>query len=135
MRDGVRRGVSSAIVDASALLAILNQEPGTEPWAEEIARASISAVNLSEVVAKLADLGMSESEVRGILDPLGLDVVAFDAPQAYLAGLLRPATRELGLSLGDRACLALGGSLKIPVLTADRSWRKLRVGLEIRVIR
>jgi len=66
---------------------------------------------------------------------LGISVEAFDAGLAYLAGLLRPQTKGIGLSLGDRACLALGRHMRLPVLTADRAWAKLRVGVEIRVIR
>lgn len=127
--------MSSTVLDASALLAILNEEHGAERWAEAISEASMSTINLSEVVGKLADLGMSEREIRSVLDPLALDVIAFDAPQAYSAGLLRRETKGLGLSLGDRACLVLGRQMKAPVLTADRSWAKLRVGVEVELIR
>lgn len=127
--------MSDFVIDASALLALLNQEPNTDRWATAVKDAAISAVNLSEVVAKLAEVGMSEAEIRGALEPLGFEVVAFDAGLAYLAGLLRPHTKGLGLSLGDRACLALGQGMELPVLTADRTWTRLRVGLEIRVIR
>jgi len=78
-----------------------------ERWDTAIADASISAVNLSEVIAKLADAGMPEGEIRETLEPLGLEVAEFDADQAYQAGLLRPLTRQFGLSSGGRACLAL----------------------------
>jgi PIN domain nuclease of toxin-antitoxin system len=86
-------------------------------------------------VAKLADAGVPEADLRRALDGLGLDVHAFDAAQAWEAGLLRPRTRDLGLSLGDRACLALGRALGRPVLTTDRNWSKLRVGVEILTVR
>ncbi len=95
----------------------------------------MSAVNLSEVAAKLVDTGMPEKEARAALDGLGLDVVPFDGEQAYGAGFLRPATRRAGLSLGDRACLQLAAQLGAPVLTTDRAWGRLQLGVEVRVIR
>ncbi|MDR7555346.1 MAG: type II toxin-antitoxin system VapC family toxin [Armatimonadota bacterium] len=127
--------MSSLVVDASALLALLQGEAGVERWDAVIGNAVISAVNLSEVVAKLADAGMPETEIRATLEPLGLHVVDFDAAQAYQAGLLRPATKRSGLSLGDSACLALARSRRLPVLTADQAWKALRLGLEVRVMR
>lgn len=127
--------MSSVVLDPSALLALLQGEPGAERWEGVVEDAVISAVNLSEVVAKLADAGMLEEDIRAALDPLGLEVVQFDAAQAYRAGLLRPATRPLGLSLGDRACLALAISRGLPVLTADQAWKTLQLGVEVRVMR
>lgn len=127
--------MSSLVLDASALLALLQGEPGVERWESAVAAAAISAVNLSEVVAKLADAGMSEEEIRTTLEPLGLEVVDFDAEQAYQAGLLRPITRPAGLSLGDRACLALARARRTPALTADQAWDTVHVGAEVRVIR
>jgi ribonuclease VapC len=127
--------VSPVVVDASALLALLNGEPGADRVAEALPAGAIGAVNLSEVVAKLTDAGVPEAQLRSALAALGLDVRGFDADQAWEAGLLRTRTRSLGLSLGDRACLALGRALGRPVLTADRNWSKLRVGVEILTIR
>lgn len=127
--------MSPVVVDASALLALLNGEPGAERVAELLPAAAIGAVNLSEVVAKLADAGVPEAQLRRALDGLGLDVHAFDSDQAWETGLLRLRTRALGLSLGDRACLALGRALGRPVLRADRNWSKLRVGVEILTVR
>jgi len=127
--------VSSGVLDATALLALLNQEPGTEEWGAVIGGSVISAVNLSEVVAKLADAGMPEAEIRDALDPLGLEVADFDAEDAYRAGMLRPQTRGFGLSLGDRACLALARQANLPALTADQAWVELRIGVEIRALR
>lgn len=122
------------VFDASALLAVLGQEPGDEQWAGRLADGCISAVNLSEVVARLADLGMPESEIRRALEPLGLDVVPFDAAQAWATGMPRPATRAAGLSLGDRACLALGRQTRLPVVTADRTWKTIRTGVKVRLV-
>jgi PIN domain nuclease of toxin-antitoxin system len=78
---------------------------------------------------------MPDREVRRALDGLGLEVQAFDREQAYLAGQLRTGTRSPGLSLGDRACLALGQRLKTVVLTADRQWEAVRAGVDVQVIR
>jgi PIN domain nuclease of toxin-antitoxin system len=127
--------LSSVVLDASALLALLNSEPGNETVAEYIPASAISSVNFSEVVAKLNDAGMPEEAVRSALGDIELDVRPFDTELAYQAGILRTQTKKLGLSFGDRACLALGRQLQVPVLTTDRNWRSLEVGVEIRVIR
>ncbi len=127
--------MSKAVLDASALLVLLGEEPGSDEVAGAIPGAAISAVNLSEAVAKLAEAGMPAPAIRSALDGLGLDVRPFDTAQAYVAGLLRPATRALGLSLGDRACLALGRELGWPVLTADREWARLKLPVKVQVIR
>jgi PIN domain nuclease of toxin-antitoxin system len=135
MSGAGRLSVSRVVLDASALLALLNAEPGSVAVADSLSDAVISSVNLAEVVGKLADRGMSEGEIRLALGGLGLDVHAFDAGAAYSAGLLRRATSSRGLSLGDRACLALGIALDAPVLTTDRGWKALQVGAKVRVIR
>jgi PIN domain nuclease of toxin-antitoxin system len=127
--------LSEVVLDASAVLALLNAEPGGEKVEETIPGAAISTVNLSEVVAKLAEAGMPEDAVRKVLGDIGLDIHPFDAELAYRTGALRPQTRNLGLSLGDRACVALGIRLGLPVLTTDRNWRSLDVGIEVRAIR
>jgi PIN domain nuclease of toxin-antitoxin system len=123
----------SEVWDASAVLAVLNREPGWEALLEGWATGSISAVSLAEVAAKLAERGMPEHEVRQVLDAIELKVYAFDAVDALRAGMLRPLTKALGLSLGDRACLALGLRLESPVLTTDRVWKDLDLPLEIRL--
>lgn len=127
--------MSEAVVDASALLALLNEEPGGSAVAEVLPRSAISAVNLAEVVAKLVDAGMPGQEARAILEDLKLDVQPFDAELAYLSGALRTATKKLGLSLGDRACLALGLRLGVPVLTTDHAWKALDLGVTVRAVR
>jgi len=127
--------VSSVVLDASAVLALLNDEPGSEVVEQAIPGAAISAVNLSEVVAKLVENGMPEEAVRLALGSVQLDLHAFGAELAYEAGILRPATRKAGLSFGDRACLALGKQLSLPVWTTDRNWKEVEVGVEVRLIR
>jgi ribonuclease VapC len=130
--------VSEYVLDASALLALIRNEPGGDRVLD-LAQggAAISAVNLSEVVAKLAEQGRPEQAIREALELLAvkLDVVEFDEQLAYRAGLLRPLTRQAGLSLGDRACLALAERLDVPALTTDRAWAGLRLDIKIQVIR
>ncbi len=127
--------MKQTVLDATALLALLQEEPGADMVADAIPHAAISAVNLAEVVGKLMDAGMPEEAIRAALTGLGIEVIPFDEDLAYRAGLLRPLTRSAGLSLGDRACLALGHRLGRPVLTADRAWASLKAGLTVRVIR
>ena len=129
------RLVAKVVIDASAMLALLNGEKGAEVVAEVLADGVISSVNLSEVVAKLCDTGVPEDVIRRILQPLGLEIEPFDEEQAYLTGLLIAVTRSSGISLGDRACLSLAKKLNAVVLTADKTWMKLSVGATIRVIR
>jgi ribonuclease VapC len=123
------------VADASAIIALLVGEPITRFDPERLPRSSLSAVNLSEVLARLQEIGMPESEAVGAIAQLELRVLAFDEPQARAAARLRSVTRHAGLSLGDRACLALGDQLGCAVVTADRVWASLNVGVEILVIR
>ena len=127
-------GGNGAVLDASALLALLQDEPGASRVLEALPDALMCSVNLSEVVAKLADLGMPEIDIRRALS-LGLEIISFDEILAYSAGILRPTTRRAGLSLGDRACLALAQSRSLPALTTDRSWTSLDTDIDIILIR
>ena len=124
-----------AVLDASAVLVLVQGEPGSDDVARCIPGALISAVNLAEVVGKLADAGMPGDQIELALSSLGLRVVPLDAQAATDVGLLRPATRALGLSLGDRACLALGMASGLPVLTSDRAWSLVEVGAVVEVVR
>jgi ribonuclease VapC len=134
--NGARKPtVSKTVIDASALLALLNAEPGADIVADALPDRAISAVNLSEVIAGLSAAGMPENAIRQALRSLGLEIIPFDEEQAYQAGLLYTSTREAGLSLGDRACLGLSVTLGISALTADRVWAGLPVGITIQVIR
>jgi PIN domain nuclease of toxin-antitoxin system len=127
--------VSEIVLDASALIAVLREEPGSAAVEAVLDDAAISAVNLSEVQAKLVERGTPPEIAWSWLVDLDLDVVDFDAPQARVAGDLRTLTRSHGLSLADRACLALAQVLGAPAMTADRAWSGLEVGIEIRTIR
>jgi ribonuclease VapC len=124
------------VLDASALLAFLWVEPGAERVLAELAsRAAMSSVNLAEVLSKVVDRGTPLDEILALTNQLNCDIVAFDDEMAVAAARLRTATRPLGLSLGDRACLALAAARNLPVLTADRSWAKLDLGVEVQLIR
>lgn len=125
----------TTVLDASALLILLNDEPGGETVRHALSGAAISAVNLSEVVAKLVDEGAPGPEILVRLEAIGAEVVPFDADQAYSAGLLRSVTRSRGLSLGDRACLSLALHLSVSVLTADRVWTELDLGVDVQLAR
>ena len=125
------------VLDSSALLAALLEEPGAAEVEAVLDQALISTVNLAEVVAALARGGNPHEEVRAILADLALAAIPADEATAIDAGLLRAATDQAGLSPGDRFCLALAARLSAPVLTADPAWLKVAkpVGVEVRVIR
>ena len=126
-----------AALDASALLALLLSEPGSEKVRGVLAESALTTVNLGEVVGHFARNGAAERDVRAVLDPLPIDLVVFDEELAFAAGLLVSATRPAGLSFGDRACLALALRLGVRALTADRSWSGVAeiIGVEIDLIR
>ncbi len=125
----------SVVLDSSSILAVINEEPGAEVVARVMTGASMSAVNYSEVIARLVDYGLDDDDALGALDALPLTIVPVDAAQARIAGLLRRRTRTHGLSLGDRTCLALAFVLGIPAVTADRAWSAMDLDLEVTVIR
>lgn len=123
------------VLDASALLVYLQQEPGYEKVQKALASGAVmSTVNLAEVYAKVVDRGLSLSEITGNLAALGLGVVPFTEGDARESALLYPRTRALGLSLGDRACLAVGTRLALPVLSGDRAWKKV-AGVRVEFLR
>ena len=123
------------VLDASALLVLLNAESGVEVVSQALPQGVMSAVNLSEVIAKLAEAGMPEAAARQAIGGLAVEVVSFDDQQSYIAGMLRPLTMPWGLSLGDRACLALAQLLGLPALTTDRLWAQLNLGIEVEIVR
>lgn len=129
------------VLDASALLAYLGDEPGADIVADAIAAgATISAVNLAEALSTLATRGKDPAEVvseltaRGLLDG-AITVEPFTTADATEVARLRPLTRSAGLSLADRACLAVARRLTAAVLTADQAWSGLGLDLDVRAIR
>ena len=127
--------MSKYVLDASALLALLNNEPGAKRVNEILQESVIGAVNLCETVGKLTSAGMSLEDARTSIELLHLEVVPLDPELAYRAGALIVETKRYGLSLGDRACLTLGLMMNKTVVTAERSWSTLRLNLTIEVIR
>lgn len=123
------------VLDASALLCLLFDEPGAERVEAVLHSACISAANHAEVISKLVDRGQAPEEAMADLRELDLDVVPMDRTQAETAGALRTATREAGLSLGDRACLALAASRQAVAITTDRAWKKLKIEVNVEVAR
>lgn len=131
MPEGPRK-----LLDASALLAYLQREPGFEAVREALREgAAISAVNLAEVAGKLKARGKDPERIVRRLLAMGLEVLPFTLEEALEAGALDPLTRPLGLSLGDRACLAAGRVRGLAVLTADRTWAGVVPGVDVVVVR
>lgn len=127
--------MSNVVLDASALLTVFNGEPGAERVIEALPASVISAVNLAEVAAKLQERGMPDDRIRATIYSLELTVLPLDGDLAIDTGLLRAPTRSAGLSLGDRACLALANSLGATALTTDRAWLALDMDVAIELAR
>lgn len=125
----------AVVLDASALLCLLNDERGADRVADVLTRSLVGAVNLAEVVSKLRDRGLSLDEVREALGGLHLDVRPLSVAQAFTIGDLRPRTRDLGLSLGDRAGLALAIDTGAEVLTTDDDMARADVGITVTDVR
>ena len=130
-----KQPANRVVLDASAILALLYEETGHDVVSAALHNAAISAINVAEVLSKLAETGMPVMEMHEAIDDLGLTIVPFDVDLSYTVGLLRPATKAQGLSLGDRACLALARRLGVPALTADQAWKGVSVGVDIQVVR
>lgn len=127
--------MNEAVLDSSAVLAMLRVEPGAETVEQIINRSILSTVNAAEVVSKLIDRGMSENAARETVSALPCERVDFNEDQALAAGGMRSRSRAIGLSLGDRACLALAEAKNLPVVTTDKQWKKFQSTIEIRLIR
>jgi PIN domain nuclease of toxin-antitoxin system len=127
--------VNSVVLDASAIIAFLRQEPGAAIVGEYLTDGMASAVNIAEVGTRLSDLDMGDAQIRRSISVLGLEIKPFDLEAAYAVAMMRAKTRNKGLSLGDRACLALANQLGIPALTADRVWAELDIDVDIQLIR
>ena len=128
--------MSRIVLDASALLAVLNREPGAEKLTPHLLSAATSStVNLAEVQSKLVSRGIKPDEAwEATISPIR-EAAVFTDQQAKIAGSLIARTSAFGLSLGDRACLALGIAFKAPVYTADHSWKNLKLGVRIHLVR
>jgi PIN domain nuclease of toxin-antitoxin system len=125
----------TVVLDASAILAVGFLEPGADRVRPALTSALVSAVTGAEVIAKYVDRGLTEDDAVDSFRDFRLETAEFDAAQAERSGRLRASTRHLGLSLGDRCCLALAIERGAKVMTADRSWAGLDLGIEIEVVR
>jgi ribonuclease VapC len=125
----------SYVLDASAILTVINGETGFATVQNLLQKSVTSAVNMSEVVAKLQERGGTDSAIMAILNDFDVHVVAFDDEQAIAAGMLRNKTRKKGLSLGDRACLALAASRNAIAVTTDKAWMDLGDIVRLLVVR
>lgn len=127
--------MSATVIDASAVLALLNGEAGAGRVAQALEHACISAVNLAEVLGRLRRAGLAREDCSRAVGRLPLEVVPFDRELAEVVAELVPLTVGSGLSLGDRACLATARRRRLPALTADRAWLRLDVGVRVIAIR
>ena len=127
--------MARVVLDSSAVLAVLQLEKGADVVMDNLKEAAISAINLTEVATKLVDKGHTIAEARRTIAMLGMDVEPVDERQAYAAAALRAETKAKGLSVGDRHCLALGAKLGATILTADRNWKLVKIGIDIKMIR
>jgi PIN domain nuclease of toxin-antitoxin system len=123
------------VLDSSALLAILFFEPGCERVADFVPQSCMTTVNLAEVLGRLARDGRALDQMLDQLDRMGIAWIDFDRELAIVAAALLPQTAPFGLSLGDRACLALARMRRLPAVTADRAWARLDLGIAIELVR
>lgn len=126
---------SGVVIDASAALAYVLGEDGGERVLVKIEGAAISTVNWAEVMEKAITANVDDRSLRSVFEGLGASVLPVDAGHAEHAARMHEGTRGLGLSLADRICFALAASLGLPVLTADRAWAEIDLGVEVRLIR
>ena len=123
------------VIDASALLAFVRDEPGAGRVAAVLSNCAISTINLGEAVTALVNTGHPADEARQIMASVRIDTVPLDRDVALDAGALRETTRSLGLSFGDRVCLSLAARLGATALTCDRKWSALEAGIAVELIR
>ncbi len=127
--------MSSVVFDSSALLAVIGCEAGAEKATSLLASAFMTSVNLAEMYSKATDLKLTIEDMYWAINRLPIEIVDFTAELALIAGSLREPTRHLGISLGDRSCLALAVARGLPVVTADQPWAALDVGVDVQLIR
>ncbi len=127
--------MTEVVIDASAVLADLRGEPGAAQAREALEAAFISTVNYSEVIAKLIEFGLPPLAAEEVAEQIGYVVVVADQAHGGRAGQLHAKTRGKGVSLGDRFCLSLAQAMALPVVTADRRWKDLDLGVEVILIR
>lgn len=128
--------MSKVVLDASALLALIKNETGAKVIEGLLGNIIMSSVNVTEVAGILLDSDMSPDEAQEAIEPFIDSIVPFDLEHSMACATLKKVTKHLGLSLGDRACIALGIKLQLPIYTADRVWKELQLdGTDIKLIR
>jgi ribonuclease VapC len=127
--------VAEAVLDASALVAFLRNEPGARKVAAVLTGSCISAVNLAETISKMVEYEKPLDDVAYQIERLCIPVIPFDAEQAKIEASLWKTTRLAGLSLGNRACLSLALKTSLPALTTERDWEKCGLTIEVVKIR
>lgn len=129
--------MSDVVLDASAILAVIFDEPGGDRVAAHLPDALVSTVNIAEVATRLLALDMPQETVETVIDTLQLSIQSYDMNQALVTAQLRTATRSAGLSLGDRACLALSKARQAEAVTADTAWQMIAddAGVDVTLIR
>ncbi len=116
---------TTSVLDASALMSLINDEPGALLVQKHLDKACISSVNFTEVLGKMLEQGIPALDAKRVLDNFNLEIIAFDEEQILGVSLLRLETKKYGLSLADRVCINLGKILKLPTLTSDKIWEKI----------
>ncbi|HET9783791.1 MAG TPA: type II toxin-antitoxin system VapC family toxin [Terriglobales bacterium] len=123
------------VLDSSAVLGMLRHEAGCGVVRELLPEAALSTVNVAECLAWMTRQGLPAAAAWAAMQDLHLMFAPFDEGQAQYSGVLAEQSLGAGLSLGDRACLALAHAFEVPAVTADRAWARLRLGVEVRLIR
>ncbi len=127
--------MTETVLNSSAVLASIQREPGADNVDAALTGAAISAINFAEVVSKLISRGLPDADAVIAARRFGAELVDVDGDQAAMAGVIHAATRAAGISMADAFCLALAKQRNLPVLTADRAWKALDLGVEVTLIR
>ncbi len=124
------------VMDASALLAVSKGEIGADTVMEILQTQDcvISSVNMAEVATRLLDMGLPLEELARGCEQFGIDVIDFNKEQALICAALRPLTKSAGLSLGDRACLALAQLMQGCAVTGDRAWQDVKNSVDVKIL-
>ena len=117
--------MNKKVLDSSAILAVIFQEKGAEIVEPLLEKSLVSSINVAEVFTKLSEKSILNQQMIDDFQQLGIEIIDFDFEQAVKIAELRPLTKHLGLSLGDRSCLALAILHNTTAVTADKEWQKL----------
>lgn len=128
-------GMNGVVLDSSAVIALLLNEPGAEKVSCYEGHTAMSAINLAEVCIRMVEIGVAEDKIRQFLSAIRVQVYPFDVEQAYAVSKFRNLARKYGMSLADCACIQLGKQLNLPVVTGDRAWTRVDLGVEVDLIR